>query len=170
MLSKHISQSDRLERAILLIRILGYATFLGLITIIFIAAWAQYATLTTLQRVTREDGIFENFFFLDVSRDFENFILVWAIFYGLMTVGNVGSTRIEYYPNAGPKFALVPLVLTAVLACLLSLVYSFSLSDIDTRFNLINFAIFFLFIVIFICTDISIRSKWADALMSRTKS
>ena len=63
MLSKHISQSDRLERAILLIRILGYATFLGLITIIFIAAWAQYATLTTLQRVTREDGIFENFSF-----------------------------------------------------------------------------------------------------------
>ena len=132
-------QSARVKRSLLLFKMLGYAITLSTVVIVFLAIWSNVAVLLTDTYVLSNGVLIEHFPVLDTSRDFVNFVIVIIISYGLMTFGNIASNDEKLYPDCGPKYAIVPLCLTAILPLTFYYIaHNVVPSELNARYTLFN--------------------------------
>ena len=155
-------QSASVKRSLLLFKMLGYAITLSIVAIVILAIWSNVAVLLTDTYVLSSGVVIEHFPVLDTSKDFVNFIIVIMISYGLLTFGNIASNDKKLYPDAGPKYAIVPLCLTAILPLIFyCIAYNVVPSELNARYTLFNMTVYMVvYMILFIILDVSLRAKW----------
>ena len=157
------AQSSSLKHFLLLSKILGYSAILSIFIISLIAVWSHSVILTTNTFKTVDGFIVNDFPVLDTSRDFQNFVVVAIVLYGLASVGNVGKSDVRVFPNGGPKYVIATIALTVILPCAFYAVHHFGLAHLDNRYSLANVIMIFVFPILFIPLDIKLRSRWERA-------
>ena len=155
-------QSARVKRSLLLFKMLGYAISISIVAIVILAIWSNVAVLLTDTYVLSNGVLIEHFPVFDTSRDFVNFVILIMISYGLLTFGNVGMCDEKIYPDSGPKYAIVPLCLTAILPLIFyCIAYNVEPSKLNARYTLFNVTVYLLiYVILFIILDITLRVKW----------
>ena len=156
-LLESIDQSKQLNRAFLLAKIFGYAIAMSLIFVTLFSIWTTLAVLVTTKFTTESGLVIENFPVFDIDKDTTLiFSIIWAS-YGIITIGNVGHPEPDMYPECGPKYALVPLALTALVTTFL--VIAFHNFPFDSRYYMVDVFSILVIAPLFMVLDIFIRSK-----------
>ena len=158
----NIGLSKRMERVILLAKMLGYSLILSLFNIFAVAAWSNVSNLRTDRLATKDDGVVAQFPVYDAAGDGIHFLVPLMILYSLLTVGNIGRKNNALYPDGGPKYALVPLFLSVFLP---PVFYSIIISlppTLDLRYNFLTYFFAVVYMVAFITLDIFFRRKWSN--------
>ena len=107
----------------------------------------------------------ENFPVFDIDKDTTLiFSIIWAS-YGIVTIGNVGHPEPDMYPECGPKYALVPLALTALVTTFL--VIAFHNFPFDSRYYMVDVFSILVIAPLFMVLDIFIRSKLIKSAQSQ---
>ena len=155
-------QSASVKRSLLLFKMLGYAITLSIVAIVILAIWSNVAVLLTDTYVLSSGVVIEHFPVLDTSKDFVNFILTFMIAYGLATFANIASHDKKMYPDAGPKYAIVPLCLTVIMPLIFyCIAYNVVPFEVNARYIMLNIIVYMLiYVILFIILDISLRAKW----------
>ena len=112
---------------------------LSIVAIVILAIWSNVAVLLTDKYVLSSGVVIEHFPVLDTSNDFVNFIFILMIVYGIITFANMAQNDAKLHPISGPKYAIVPLCLTAILPLIFYFIaYDVVPSELNARYTLLN--------------------------------
>ena len=131
---------------------------MSIVAIVIVATWLNVAVLLTDTYVLSSGVVIEHFSFW-TSR----FCQFCYYFYDCLwagTFGNIASNDKKLYPDCGPKYAIVPLCLTAILPLIFYFIaYYVVPSELNIR-TLFNMTVYMVVYMILFIIWMSLSCKW----------